>query len=273
MNQPRGRFSILFVAAWVLLLFLFLPSFVAVPMSLTPHDYLSIPTDHISLRHYADLLFGDDWIRSIGQSLVIAFVSSMLATAMGSLAVIGIWSLSPKFAELIRGFLVVPLIVPPIISALAFYRLLIDIDLIDSYPGTILAHTILALPFVVLCVTGAISNLDPRLEHAARSLGATLFQSVALVIVPAIWPGILTGALFAFVASWDELVVTLFITSFEIYTLPRRIWEGLRWDVDPVIAAVATLMLTLTVTAIVLHLAVRWRQDRKATAAAADEGA
>src|SRR5690606_10227653 len=122
-------------------------------------------------------------------------------TAMGTSAVVGLWSLSPRCSEVIRGFLVVPLIVPPIISAIAFYRLLIDVDLIDTFMGMILAHTILAMPFVVLCVTSAISNLDPRLEHAARSLGASLPQSVAFVIVPAIRPGILTGALFAFVAS------------------------------------------------------------------------
>lgn len=258
--------SIVVVLAWVLLLFLLVPGFIAVPMSFTPHDFLSMPGEHPSLRHYEELLFGRDWLRSIAQSFVIALISSLLATVMGSLAVIGIWSLSPRFSELIRGFLIVPLIIPPIISAIAFYRLLIDFGLIDTYVGTILAHTILGLPFVVLCVTGAISNLDARLEHAARSLGATMLQSVALVIVPAIRPGILTGALFAFVASWDELVVVLFISSFEIYTLPRRIWEGLRWDVDPVIAAVATVMLVLTATAIVVHQVIERHRERNSAA-------
>ena len=266
MMQARRPAPIIRALAWLLLLFLFVPSFIAVPMSFTPQDYLSLPDAHLSLRHYEELFFGRDWLRSIGQSFVVALISSCLATAMGTFAVIGIWSLSPRFSELIRGFLIVPLIIPPIISAIAFYRLLIDLDLIDTYAGTILAHTILGLPFVVLCLTGAISNVDARLEHAARSLGATMFQSIALVIVPAVRPGILTGALFAFVASWDELVVVLFISSFEIYTLPRRIWEGLRWNVDPVIAAVATLMLVLTMAAIILHLVIDRHRARKGAA-------
>jgi putative spermidine/putrescine transport system permease protein len=122
----------------------------------------------------------------------------------------------------------------------------IDLDLLDSFPGVILAHTITSIPYVVITVSASLASLDVRLEQAARSLGASLAQTLRMVIVPNIMPGMLSGAVFAFVHAWDEIVVLLFITSRHVYLLSRAIWDGVNENVDPTIAAIATVMILLT---------------------------
>ena len=122
---------------------------------------------------------------------------------------------------------------PTIVSALAFYRIFVDLRLLDSLPGVILAHAVLSVPYVVITVSTSLANFDLRLEQAARNLGASLGQTLRYVILPCIAPGVLSGAVFAFIQSWDEIVVTLFITSLKVFTLPRRMWDGIREQADP----------------------------------------
>ena len=206
----------------------------------------------------------------MGQSLIIALVSTAIAVTFGTLAAIGLWRLSSRLANMVRWLALLPLIVPPVVSALAFYQVFVQIKrvtglrMLDTYPGVITAHAILAIPFVVITVSTALSNLDGRLEQASRSLGAGMFQTLWHVILPNVKPGILAGAVFAFILSWDEIVVTLFITSRTIFTLPRRIWSGIRENLDPAIAAVATLLIVATVLAVVI--AVLWRMRRGSSA-------
>jgi len=146
------------------------------------------------------------------------------------------------------------LIVPPIISALAFYKAWVKIGLLDSYAGIVIAHAVLAVPYVVITVTTSLSNFDPRLEQAARNLGATAWTAMRLIIVPVIRPGILSGAVLSFLASWDEIVVTLFISSQRIMTLPKAIWNGIRDNIDPTVAAVGSLVILLTLIATCVKL-------------------
>ena len=196
------------IAAWVILSILIIPSLVAFPVSVTNKTYLSFPWEGVSLQHFHNLLTSPEWLSSFGQSLVIAIAASALATALGTLAAIGLWRLAGRFIETLRAFLLLPLMVPPIISAMAFYRWWVPLGLIDSYLGIILAHAILAIPMVVITVSAALANFDLRLEQASRSLGASLPTTVRRVILPVIRPGILAGAVFAFILSWDEIVVT-----------------------------------------------------------------
>ena len=141
--------------------------------------------------------------------------------------------------------------VPPIISAMAFYRWWVPLGLIDSYLGIILAHAILAIPMVVITVSAALANFDLRLEQASRSLGASLPTTLRRVILPVIRPGILAGAIFAFILSWDEIVVTLFISKFDVFTLPRRLWNGMRENTDPTVAAAAVVLICITLVFLV----------------------
>lgn len=239
------------IAAWMILSILIIPSLVAFPVSITDKTYLSFPWEGVSLQHFRNLITSPEWLSSFGQSLLIAVVASALATLLGTLAAIGLWRLSGRFIEAIRAFLLLPLMVPPIISAMAFYRWWVPLGLIDSYLGIILAHAILAIPMVVITVSAALANFDLRLEQASRSLGASLPTTVRRVILPVIRPGILAGAVFAFILSWDEIVVTLFISKFDVFTLPRRLWNGMRENTDPTVAAAAVVLICTTLVFLV----------------------
>jgi putative spermidine/putrescine transport system permease protein len=265
MIARRGgwRFGVILAFAWVLLIYLVAPMFVVVPVSLTDERYLSMPQHALSLQHYANI-FGDNrWLSSIIKSVLVAAVSTTIATTLGTLAAIGCWRIASRTSELVRALILLPLVVPAIVHALGFYRTWIDLNLLDTYPGVILAHVITSLPYVVITVSASLANFDMRLEQAARNLGASVGQTIRLVIVPNIVPGILSGALFAFVYSWDEIVVLLFITSRRVYLLPRAIWDGINENLDPTIAAIATLMILLTLAGLLTERFMRARAVRR----------
>ncbi|MDH5529490.1 MAG: ABC transporter permease [Paracoccaceae bacterium] len=236
-------------AAWILLLFLVLPALIAIPVSLTPKRFLSMPTDTFSLRHFRYLFTSPEWLSSFGQSAIIAIASAGLATALGTFCAIGLWRVSSKAGEAVRAFLLLPLVIPPIISAMAFYRVFVPMGLLDTYAGLILAHTVLAAPLALITVSASLAGFDQRLEQASRNLGASNLTTMRRVILPSIRPGVLAGAVFAFIASWDEIVVTLFISKFNVYTLPRRIWNGIRENTDPTVAAAAVVLIFITLIA------------------------
>lgn len=232
--------------AWVLLVFLVAPALVAIPVSLTPNTYLSMPTTGISFQYYHEIFTSPDWISSFWQSTVIGLTSAAMATLLGTLCAVGLWRVASKAGETVRAILLLPLVIPPIIAAMAFYRLMVPLRLIDSYSGLILAHTVLAAPLVLITVSASLANFDPRLEQASRNLGASAFVTLWRVILPSIRPGVLAGAVFAFISSWDEIVVTLFLSKFSVYTLPRRMWNGIRENTDPAVAAAAVVLLAVT---------------------------
>lgn len=250
--MPR-HYSIPFhLLVWAALLFLVAPIFVVVPVSLTPTSYLAFPTDGLSLRHYAELATNPLWYRSLGQSFVIAVIATVLATTLGTAAAIGAGKLGGRPANVARVLALLPLLVPPVVSALALYRGSVLLGLFDSWIGAILAHAILAVPYVFVTVAAALSRLDPSIEMAARSLGASWGTAQRRAVLPNLKSGIFAGALFAFVTSWDELVVTLFITSRDIFTLPRRMWDGIRENISPSVAAVAVALLLFSLLCLVL---------------------
>lgn len=259
--------SVIRWAAWLLLSFLVLPALVAIPVSLTPETYLSLPRDGISLRHFHTLATSPEWLASFAQSFIVALASAALATAAGTLCAIGLWRLSSPLGEAMRAVLLLPLIVPSIISALAFYRLCVWFDLIDTWTGLILAHAILASPMVLITVSASLSNFDPRLEQASRSLGASNATTIRRVILPSIKPGVAAGAILSFILSWDEIVVALFITKFDVFTLPRRLWNGMRENTDPTVAAATVVLILITIVLFAVYALVA---GRRTTAAAAE---
>ena len=252
--RSHYRWRILVGLAWCVLLFLMLPTLVALPVSLTPERYLSLPTDGISFRHYRTLFTDPSWIGSIGQSLLVATLSASLATLFGVAAAIGLWRLSSWLGEMVRMLFLAPMIVPPIVSALAFYRLFADLRLIDTYLGVVLVHALLGVPYVLITVAASLAAIDMRQEQASRSLGASGLRTTTSIILPQITPGILAGALFAFITSWDEIVVTLFIAARAVYTLPRKIWDGINDNIDPTIAAAATVLLAITMAIALIQI-------------------
>ncbi|WP_306226162.1 ABC transporter permease [Bosea beijingensis] len=240
------------IVAWLAASFLLLPILVIIPISLTPERYLSLPTNAISFRHYNSLVTDGRWTKSIVDSLVVGIGATVLATGLGVAFALGAWRLGAPLAKRLRLLLLAPIIVPPIVHAVAFYRAWATLGLLDTYLGLILIHAMKGLPFVVLTVAGTLANVDPRLEQAARSLGANPRQAMGWVVLPQIKAGIIAGAAFAFITSWDETIVALFVTSRAVTTLPRRIWEGLADNIDPAIAALGTVMIALTFAAVAI---------------------
>ncbi len=246
--------------AWAIVAFLVLPVSVVIPISLTDQRYLSLPEERLSLEHFANLLTSAAWLSSIAQSLIIALVSTVIALVAGTLCAIGCWRVDPRLGNAVRLLMLLPIMIPTIIYALGLYRFWIDLRLLDTYTGVVIAHAVTALPYVVITVSTSLAGFDPRLEQAARSLGATLGQTLRRVIVPNILPGVLSGAIFAFIHSWDELVIVLFIASRAIFTLPRRMWDGINEHLDPTMAAVAVVLILVSTGLLLLDLTVRARR-------------
>lgn len=254
MSRPTSPgWHALVAAAWCVLLFLMLPTLVAIPVSLTPERYLSLPKGELSLQHYRTLFTDPAWIAAVGQSFVIAALTALFSVVLGGLAAIGLWRLSSRRAETVRMLALAPLIVPSVVSALAFYWFFARLRLIDSFTGVVVAHTILASPYVLITVAASLAAIDIRQEQAARSLGASLPRTIRDVILPQAKAGLVAGGVFAFLISWDEIVVTLFIASRAVYTLPRKMWDGIQERVDPTIAAAATVLFAITLTFVLIE--------------------
>ncbi|MCR9255315.1 MAG: ABC transporter permease [Alphaproteobacteria bacterium] len=247
--------------AWTILGFLVLPMVVIFPVSLTDQYYLSLPQESLSLEHYVKFFTNEIWLSATGQSFIIATCSTIAAVILGTLCAIGCWRISSRASEAVRAFMLLPIIVPTVVQALALYRFWIDLRIVDTYFGVILAHTLICIPYVVITVSASLANFDLRVEQAARNLGASVSQTIRMVVVPQIMPGILSGAIFAFTISFDEIVTVLFITSRHIYTLPKRIWNGIQDHLDPTIAAVATLLIVVTLLLLLAELWLRKRRD------------
>jgi putative spermidine/putrescine transport system permease protein len=259
--SPSRGFRITVFGAWLAVLFLTLPLVVVFPVSVTPNRYLSLPGSHWSLRHYATLVTDPTWLDSIRDSLVIGVGSTMIAVALGTMTAIGCWRLSSRLSEAVRMLMLAPMIVPSIVHALGFYQVWAEFGLLDTYLGVIIAHAMKGAPYVVISVSAALANVDLKLEQAARSLGANVAQALLKVIIPAARPGVLAGAVFAFALSWDELVVNLFITSRNVYTLPRKIWDGIQDNISPAVAAVAAAMIVLTLAAMIVRFVAAGRHQ------------
>ena len=246
---------------WAVICFLVLPITIVFPVSLTDKRYLSLPEEGISFKHYVNLFTSTEWLGSIGQSLYIGAVATVISVAAGTLCAIGCWRLSSRTGEAVRAMMLVPIVVPTIVYALGIYRFWVDLRLLDTYTGVILVHAVTGIPYVVVTVSTALAGFDPRLEQAARNLGASQLQALRRIVLPSIMPGVVSGAIFAFIHSWDELVIVLFIASRAVFTLPRRIWDGINEHLDPTMAAVATIMILLTGLLLVLDLRMRRKKQ------------
>lgn len=246
-------------AATAVLLFLLLPITVVLPMSLTDRHTLSLPEHALSLQHYRDLLGSPAWRSSIEQSAAVAALSAAVAALFGTLAAIGLWRLGSRTARLLGAAMLLPLIVPTIVYALGLYRLYAALGWLDTLGGVVLAHAVTGLPYVSILVTTALTGIDPRLEPAARSLGARPWQVLVRVLLPLLRPAVLSGALLAFVHSWDELVIVLFVAGRRVFTLPRRMWDGINDALDPSLAAVAVLLIAVSATLLLVDVILRRR--------------
>ena len=243
------------IAALLVILFLMAPIITIVPLSFTSDSLLSYPIPDWSLRWY-EVLFGSEmWMRALWNSLYIAFFATILAMILGTVASVGLTSPNFPFKGAVMGLLLTPMIVPIIITAVASYFFYAKLGLTNTYLGMILAHALLGTPFVVITVTATLLGFDTNQVRAAYSLGCKPIPTFFKIVVPQIQPGIISGGLFAFVTSFDEVIVALFMAGTEQFTLPRQMFAGIRENIDPTIAAVATVMILIS---LVLLLGVQW---------------
>ena len=216
-----------------------------VPISFSAAPYLTFPPPGWSLQWYARYFGSRAWMRGTWLSFEVALLTMVTATALGTAAAAGLRR--PFRARPLVGLaLIAPLVVPVIITAVATYELYARLRLVGTVAGLVLAHTVLALPFVVIVVRAALRGLDPTLELAAQSLGASQWQTFRFVTFPLIRPAMLSAALLAFMASFDEVVIAVFISGARTSTLPKLMWEGIRTEIDPTIAAVSTVLIVVT---------------------------
>jgi putative spermidine/putrescine transport system permease protein len=243
--------------------FLIAPILVIVPLSFSADPFFSYPIEHWSLRWYAALL-GDDpqallWQRAVLNSLAIGLGATLLATLLGTLAAIGLWRRRLPFANVMTAFLISPMIVPIVVTAIGMYYFYARIGLIGTYTGIILAHAALGAPFVFITVSATLASFDETLLKAGAILGAGPARVFRRIMLPLIMPGVVSGAIFAFATSWDEVVIVLFLAGPEQHTIPRRMWSGMRDNLSPTIIAAATLLIVLSM---VLMLTLEWLRRR-----------
>lgn len=232
--------------------FLVLPIVAIVPLSFTHDSILSYPIERWSFRWYRVLIDNPVWGTVLKNSLIIAAASTVLATFLGTLASIGLTRRNCPAPGVLTAFLLTPMIVPVIITGVASYFFYTKLGLTNSFAGIILAHSILGTPFVVITVSATLQGFDPNQRRAAYSLGARPGYAFRTVILPQIAPGVLSGALFAFITSFDDVIVALLIAGPEQYTLPRQMFAGIRENLDPTIAAVATVMIVVSIAILAL---------------------
>ena len=254
-RQPRRL--LLLALGGMTVFFLMAPTLVVVPMSFTASNALTFPPEGFSTRWYEKMLTDPQWSTGFVNSAQVASLTAVLATTLGTLAALG--TVRGRFPgrSAVNALILSPLIVPVIIIAIGMFSVFVSWKIAGSIVGLVLAHTALAVPFVVINVATSLRTMDRNLELAAQSLGAGPVRTFRRITLPLILPGVLAGGLFAFITSWDEVVVSIFLTSARFRTLPAEMWEQVRQVVDPTVAAVSTTLLAVTTTVLLLAFVVR----------------
>jgi ABC-type spermidine/putrescine transport system permease subunit II len=230
-------------------LFLMLPVLIVVPMSFSGEQLLTFPPPSLSLRWY-DAFFADSgWLLALMNSAIVALASSLLALVLGSLAAYGLVRGRFLGRALLESNFIAPLIIPPIIAAVALYIVFAQVGLLGSYEGLIVAHTLHVAPYIVMVMTVAIASFDERIEQVARSLGASQRTIFLRILLPNLAPSVFASWMLAFIVSFDEVILTLFLFG-NRETIPKRMFTRLELQIDPTITAIATMLIVFSVAAL-----------------------
>ncbi|MGB1251032.1 MAG: ABC transporter permease [Candidatus Promineifilaceae bacterium] len=243
MNRPNWPLRIFGIFA---VIFLLAPTLVIIPMSFSSGRTLKFPPPGYSIRWYENLFTSPLWTDAAMSSIQIGIMTAILATFLGTIAALGITRGEFPAKNLIQSIVLSPLIIPLVIVAIGMFSVFVRWQIAGSLLALVVAHTVLAIPFVVVNVMASLRTLDRNLELAAANLGAGPLRAFRYVTLPLIAPGVMAGALFAFITSWDEIVVAIFLTSPILRTLPVVMWGQIRTEVDPTIAAAATILTVIT---------------------------
>ena len=249
--------------------FLIAPIIIIIPLSFNAENFftftpemLRLDPEGYSLKHYVDFFTNSDWQNSLKNSFQIAPVATLLSVSFGTLAAIGLSQPHVPFRRAIMAILISPMIVPLIISAAGMYFFYSRVGLQGQYIGVVLAHAALGIPFVIITVTATLVGFDNSLTRASAMMGAGPVRTFFKVQMPLILPGVISGALFAFITSFDEVVVVLFVGSAAQKTLPWQMFTGLREQISPTILAVATILVMLSIMLLTTVELLRRRSER-----------
>lgn len=242
----------LWVYATIIMAWLILPTLVIVPIAFSSEASFNFPPKGFSLQWFENAFTDPTWLQAMGNSIVVALLTTVIATALGTAAAFGLRAFRWKGKSFIENALLTPLIVPSVVLAIGIYSVFLRFGLLGSLPGFVAAHTVLALPLVIVNVAASLQGYDNNLSLASASLGTGPAETFLRVTLPLIAPGVAAGALFAFVTSFDEVVLSLFIQSPTLQTLPVKIFRSVTQNTDPTVAAVAVLMLIVTTSLILL---------------------
>lgn len=245
MTRSRSRIGV-YVFAGLVGLFLLLPTLIIVPMSFNKGSQLEFPPHGLTLHWYGQIFESEQWTEAIWTSARVAFFTVIIATTLGTAAALGLARWRSRAKPLVAALLLSPMIVPVIVFAIGIYLVFSKWSLAGTMTGLVLAHTVIALPFVMIAVSVSAAQLDPTYEEAAASLGANRWRTFRKVVLPLILPGVVAGALFAFITSWDEIVIAIFMTSPTFQTLPVVMWTQVRTVLNPSLAAIGTMLLAVS---------------------------
>lgn len=242
---------LLWLLCGLIILFLLAPIVIVMIVSLNDSPYLEFPPQHLSLRWYQNFFTSSHWLEPALLSLRVAVVVMVCATLLGTMAAIGIVRGDFRGRRALEMFFVSPMVVPVVVLALGLFFLFSSTHLLDHPLALYLGHTLIATPLVIVLVRAGLQATNPSLALAARSLGASYWQSLLHVTLPAIRESVAAAAVFSFLISFDEVVIAIFVGGPDATTLPKRMWESIRFEIDPTLTAISTL---LTLLAIVILL-------------------
>jgi putative spermidine/putrescine transport system permease protein len=251
-----------FVFASLVVIFLLGPLIAVLPLSFTDSVFLNYPIPGYSTRWFRELIQAESWRLSIVNSLIIGSGTTALATLLGTLAGLGLRGTRSSLAlSAMRTLFLLPMVVPAVVLGVGMQLMFARYELVNTYIGVIVAHTVVAVPFVLVNVSSALQGVDARLEHAAASLGASPRAVLLSVTLPIAFPGIISGALFAFATSLDEVVLTLFVAGPNQRTLARQMFASIRENISPAIVAAAAVFIVGTIVLALCVAAVRHRSS------------
>ncbi|MDZ7842278.1 MAG: ABC transporter permease [Gammaproteobacteria bacterium] len=248
----RIRSAFVFVLAFLVLAFLVAPIMIVAPLAFSPNSFMHYPLPGISLKWFQSALEPYPWMYALKNSVVVALSTTALATPLGTMAAYGLVSTDFRYKRALIAIILSPLAVPVVVIGLGSYFFFARVGLLGGYAPLIITHTVIAVPFVFATVLAALRGIDPELMRAAQSLGARPLRAFRDTVLPLIMPGVLAGAVFAFVTSFDDVVIAVFLSSPTTLTLPRQLFAGIRDQLDPTIIAVTVFLMAVSVALLIV---------------------
>lgn len=255
--------TIFYTYCGLILVFMILPNFVVIPISFSDAIYLEFPPKHLSLRWYHDYFSRSEWLNATLRSFEVGIIVTFTSVILGSLAAYGLVRGRFPGKNFINSIIIAPMVAPILVTAVAVFILFSRLGLNGTLTGFVIAHTVMATPFVVIVMSASLRGLNIEMEQAAMNLGAGRLTTLRRVVFPMTLPAMISSGLFAFLISWDELIIAIFISTPHLTTLPKILWDGIRTEINPTIASVSTILITLSAIILVSAALIRRHFEKR----------